>query len=620
MSPSSSSSRVWFIVMAMRLSALATVLSPIKGDFTVSGGPILARRQDAKPGRRAAWAGLGGAGPLAAHAETPRPCCASSRPPSPTSSRRVIGERFGGRARARSLEMPPRRELGDLAAPAGPAPGPELEAQAARHRRGARRGPRPARPASSGSRSRAPATSTSSSTGGRSPPRLLGRSAGRPIGRARAGKIIVEHTNINPNKAAHIGHLRNAVLGDVLVARPARARPPGRGPELHRRHRRAGRRRGGRLPRPARPVARPRSRRSPSRSTTTAGTSTRGRPLVRGGPGAPGAAPRDPARARERRGRARRAGPAGGAADRRAATSPPWRGSASATTCSPTRATSSASTSSTTAFERLKESGAVRLETEGKNAGCWVMPLAESEEFAGLEDPDKVIVRSDGTVTYVGKDIAYQLWKFGLLGADFGTAAGTRRGSGRPPARAASRAPALRRRRRGCSTSSTRARATSRRSCAPASRRSATPSEARALGPLRLRDGGALAGHGAPARLPRRGRGRGEGKRAGDVGPQGDRRQGRRPARPARGQEPRGDRRAQPRAAGTTSSTRLAPPDRHRRAALLHGQGRPPSGSSPSTSTRRSTSRASPGPTSSTRWCAPRTSGASSRRPGSPAP
>ena len=71
------------------------------------------------------------------------------------------------------------------------------------------------------------------------------------------------------------------------------------------------------------------------------------------------------------------------------------------------------------AFEQLKQSGAVRLEETGKNAGCWVMPLSESEEFQGLEDPDKVIVRSDGTVTYVGKDIAYQLWKFGLLGRDF---------------------------------------------------------------------------------------------------------------------------------------------------------------------------------------------------------
>jgi arginyl-tRNA synthetase len=72
------------------------------------------------------------------------------------------------------------------------------------------------------------------------------------------------------------------------------------------------------------------------------------------------------------------------------------------------------------AFELLRQSGAVRLEQEGKNSGCWVMPLGESPEFAGLEDPDKVIVRSDGTVTYVGKDIAYQLWKFGLLGLDFG--------------------------------------------------------------------------------------------------------------------------------------------------------------------------------------------------------
>jgi len=71
------------------------------------------------------------------------------------------------------------------------------------------------------------------------------------------------------------------------------------------------------------------------------------------------------------------------------------------------------------AFEQLKQTGAVRLEETGKNAGCWVMPLADSEEFQGLEDPDKVIVRSDGTVTYVGKDIAYQLWKFGLLGRDF---------------------------------------------------------------------------------------------------------------------------------------------------------------------------------------------------------
>jgi arginyl-tRNA synthetase len=71
------------------------------------------------------------------------------------------------------------------------------------------------------------------------------------------------------------------------------------------------------------------------------------------------------------------------------------------------------------AFQLLQDHDAVRLEQSGKNEGCWIMPLAASSEFEGLEDPDKVIVRSDGTVTYVGKDIAYQLWKFGLLGRDF---------------------------------------------------------------------------------------------------------------------------------------------------------------------------------------------------------
>ena len=72
------------------------------------------------------------------------------------------------------------------------------------------------------------------------------------------------------------------------------------------------------------------------------------------------------------------------------------------------------------AFEMLKSSGAVKLETEGKHAGCWVLKLDESPEFAGLEEPDKILVRSNGTVMYTAKDIAYQLWKFGLLGVDFG--------------------------------------------------------------------------------------------------------------------------------------------------------------------------------------------------------
>jgi arginyl-tRNA synthetase len=82
------------------------------------------------------------------------------------------------------------------------------------------------------------------------------------------------------------------------------------------------------------------------------------------------------------------------------------------------------------AFEILKERGAVYLQTEGKLAGCWVMRIEEDEAASGSglqasdqddEDGDreKVIVRSNGTVTYVGKDIAYQFWKLGLLGRDF---------------------------------------------------------------------------------------------------------------------------------------------------------------------------------------------------------
>jgi len=66
------------------------------------------------------------------------------------------------------------------------------------------------------------------------------------------------------------------------------------------------------------------------------------------------------------------------------------------------------------AFEQLKAKNAVFFETEGKNSGCWVMRI-DTEGY----DDDKIIVRSNGTVTYVGKDIAYQLWKFGLLNQDF---------------------------------------------------------------------------------------------------------------------------------------------------------------------------------------------------------
>jgi arginyl-tRNA synthetase len=89
------------------------------------------------------------------------------------------------------------------------------------------------------------------------------------------------------------------------------------------------------------------------------------------------------------------------------------------------------------AFDLLKAKRAVYLQQEGRLAGCWVMPIqTEAGSIRNAQDPiaradtveeaeeaeeerEKVIVRSNGTVTYVGKDIAYQFWKLGLLGQDF---------------------------------------------------------------------------------------------------------------------------------------------------------------------------------------------------------
>jgi arginyl-tRNA synthetase len=70
------------------------------------------------------------------------------------------------------------------------------------------------------------------------------------------------------------------------------------------------------------------------------------------------------------------------------------------------------------AFELMKSAGVIRLESQGKHAGCWVMPF-ESHTGTDEHESDKIIVRSNGTVTYTGKDIAYQLWKLGRLGLDF---------------------------------------------------------------------------------------------------------------------------------------------------------------------------------------------------------
>jgi arginyl-tRNA synthetase len=70
------------------------------------------------------------------------------------------------------------------------------------------------------------------------------------------------------------------------------------------------------------------------------------------------------------------------------------------------------------AFEQMKQLGVIKYETEGKNAGCWVMPF-ESHSGTDEHEADKILVRSNGTVTYTGKDIAYQMWKLGILGMDF---------------------------------------------------------------------------------------------------------------------------------------------------------------------------------------------------------
>ncbi|HWP44900.1 MAG TPA: arginine--tRNA ligase [Blastocatellia bacterium] len=75
------------------------------------------------------------------------------------------------------------------------------------------------------------------------------------------------------------------------------------------------------------------------------------------------------------------------------------------------------------AFELLKERGAIEFETEGRLAGCWVMRAADAPDEKPDEqsehEADKVIVRSNGTVTYTGKDIAFHLWKLGQLDLDF---------------------------------------------------------------------------------------------------------------------------------------------------------------------------------------------------------
>jgi len=257
---------------------------------------------------------------------------------------------------------------------------------------------------------------------------LLDRPAPRP---RQGGKVIVEHTNINPNKAAHIGHLRNALLGDVLVRA---LRFLGYQVEVQNYLDDTG-------VQVADVVAAllhlsgVRSEREVKDVISTATL--------------PGGEPNPKGFAYlcwdlyAEIGRTYKARPE----------TQTWRtqvlheieagdNETAAIAAAVSEAVSSAHLATMgrvgiaydllpresdilrrnfwgRAFERLKTAGAVALETGGKHAGCWVLRLSESEEFAGLEEPDKILVRSNGTVTYTAKDIAYQLWKFGVLGADF---------------------------------------------------------------------------------------------------------------------------------------------------------------------------------------------------------
>jgi arginyl-tRNA synthetase len=253
----------------------------------------------------------------------------------------------------------------------------------------------------------------------------LAEGAAPPASPGRAGKVIVEHTNINPNKAAHVGHLRNAVLGDVL----ARCQKSlGTTVEVQNYiddtgvqladvvvgfidMRRVGLAEVAALPEPFDFIcwdlyAEVR-RWYDAEGGADAGSERR--QLLR-----------DTLHQLET-GRGERAEMGRLVARRVVRRHLATMARLGISYDLLTRESDILSLHFfDRAFQRLKDSGAVRRETTGKNAGCWVMPLAHSEEFAGLEDPDKVIVRSDGTVTYVGKDIAYQLWKFGLLGQDFG--------------------------------------------------------------------------------------------------------------------------------------------------------------------------------------------------------
>jgi arginyl-tRNA synthetase len=247
--------------------------------------------------------------------------------------------------------------------------------------------------------------------------RALAREVGDPPATATKEKILVEHTNINPNKAAHIGHLRNAVLGDTLARclrflghpvevqnyiddtgvqvadvligwREMEGRPLA---EAHLFE--------GRLDHVLWDLY---------ARVTTWFAADPGRQALR-------AAylkwleERDSEVAREAARLTQRV------VHRHLETMArigvrydllPWESDILAFRFWDA------------AFDLLRRRKAISRVESGDRQGCWVMAL-EGPGFEELKEGEKIIVRSNGTVTYVGKDIAYQLWKFGLLASDF---------------------------------------------------------------------------------------------------------------------------------------------------------------------------------------------------------
>jgi arginyl-tRNA synthetase len=236
-----------------------------------------------------------------------------------------------------------------------------------------------------------------------------------------AAKIIVEHTNINPNKAAHIGHLRNAILGDTFVRM---LRAAGRNVEVQNYIDNTGVQVAdvvaGMLHLPAMWLEA--EARNPGRFDYQCWDLYAGVSKYYDEHPDALAWRRDVLHAIEA-GDGEAANTANEIADKivEAHLATMYRLNIEYDVL-PRESEILHLKFWAKAFELLKERKAIYFETEGKNNGCWVMPASafkESSDDQENAEDSKVIVRSNGTVTYVGKDIAYQLWKFGLLGKDF---------------------------------------------------------------------------------------------------------------------------------------------------------------------------------------------------------